>query len=381
MRASRPPGDEAEARHEETARNLAEAQRELAALREAAEQREQAARREAEAQREQITRLEAEVVREQAARREAEGQREEAARNVADAKRELAALRETLEQREQAARRDAEAHLDLAKRLEAEALRERLARREAETMREEAVRAAAEARRELAALRDGAERRQAAAHPEADTPREPALHPTAPIPVLPAEPIRLSTRVAPASPALRPQQAPTARELWLRGATDRSTPFVADAQTIVPRDVAAGGDARAESDNAGEKPDSADADGKRRDRIPGQFGQIKSPNKVCGRQAGAGQGPGGQAGKAFIFSRRLAPTVVASRPRADAMTKLPAHETRTTEMTPTDRLQDEGFRLPCRACGRRSAEAMEDSVHPVPKARLKAGALGSETIA
>ena len=249
-------------------------------------------------------------------------------------------------------------------------------------MREEAVRAAAEAQRELAALREAMKRRPAASHPEAETqPRTcNAANRADPHPSDGAD-TAFSTRVPPDNPAHRPQQAPTARELWLRGATDRSTPFVADAQTIVARDVAAGGDARAR----GTATRREIRVGRRRGQAPRPDPRSVRPEQheeSIGRRAGAGQVPCGQAGQAFVLRRRLAPTVVASRLQADEMTKMPISKTRTTVMTPTDRLQEEGFRpLVYRLRSRASTDAMEGFVHPVPKALLKTGALVSETIA
>jgi hypothetical protein len=66
----------------------------------------------------------------------------------------------------------------------------------------------------------------------------------------------------------RQQQPQTPRDLWLRAATDRSTPFVADTQSIVPKawDGPANVDAHADTDSAEEKPESANAENKRRDR-------------------------------------------------------------------------------------------------------------------
>ena len=208
------------------------------------------------------------MLREQAARREAEAQREEAARTATEAQRELAALREAIAQREQAARREAELHLDLAKRLEAEALRERLTRREAEANREEAVREAAEARRELAALREVTERLRESVRQEAEARREAPVHAAAKPPVITAELVRPTLEVRSASPTDRQQQAPSPRDLWLRGATDRPTPFVAATQPIVPSasDGAADAEAPADKDGAEDTPESLEDENKRRDQ-------------------------------------------------------------------------------------------------------------------
>ena len=72
-----------------------------------------------------------------------------------------------------------------------------------------------------------------------------------------------------ANATLQPQQAPSQRDLWLRGATDRSTPFVAGGKAIVPSasDGSANVDAPADADDAVEdKPQSSKDENKRRDR-------------------------------------------------------------------------------------------------------------------
>jgi hypothetical protein len=90
--------------------------------------------------------------------------------------------------------------------------------------------------------------------------------------------------MSPGNAGHRPEHAPTPRELWLRGATDRSTPFVAETRSVAP--AAAEGtveaDTRAHAGRAGDEPDSASAESKRRDqRVPGQFGLVNAPRKAA----------------------------------------------------------------------------------------------------
>ena len=75
-------------------------------------------------------------------------------------------------------------------------------------------------------------------------------------------------RCVPAAQRIAGGQAPSPRDLWLRGATDRPTPFVAATQPIVPSasDDAADMEAQTETDGAEDKPKSAEAENKRRDQ-------------------------------------------------------------------------------------------------------------------
>ena len=110
------------------------------------------------------------------------------------------------------------------------------------------------------------------ARPNASLQCVPPLQPAAA-----AEPARPASKVRYGEP--EQQQAPTPRELWLRGATNRSTPFVAE-QAVVPlsSDRSANADLPQDVNGA---PQPADAGSKNRDRrIAGQFGRINAPGKA-----------------------------------------------------------------------------------------------------
>jgi hypothetical protein len=109
------------------------------------------------------------------------------------------------------------------------------------------------------------------------------MHPATP-PIVTAEPVRPTSKMRYGDPANQEQQAPTPRDLWLRGATDRPTPFVVNAQAIAPSasDSSAHVDVHADAIGAGDKPRSPNADSKSRDRrIAGQFGRINAPGKAA----------------------------------------------------------------------------------------------------
>ena len=167
-----------------------------------AQEREAAARQEAEAQGELVARLEAEL-----------REREEAARQEAEAQRELVGWLETEgRERQDAMRQEADAQRELVNNLEAQLRREQASRQEAQ--------------RELAVLHEVVQRNVTARRDE------PQRHAAAPIPASSAATDTANTSRHPSpGPASRP--GPSARELWLRGATDRPSPFVADPASVI----------------------------------------------------------------------------------------------------------------------------------------------------
>ena len=110
---------------------------------------------------------------------------------------------------------------------------------------------------------------------------------------------------------------------------------------------------------------------------PGQHTEESRARQVADRQ-----GPSSQVERTIVLGGHVPQTVFPSRLTGRrGIEKLPTRETRTTRNA-ADRSTSRG-RLPASDCARgpANAGAKESLVHPIPKALLKAGTLGSAAIA